>query len=353
MANVPIKPRLGRGLSSLISPVITSQEPQHVAVQEAGAPNGAGNANHASHGVSATSYVSESSPTVQTDGAVTAETPTAASETLAAPRDIRIEDISPNPHQPRREFTPDELNELADSIREQGIIQPLVVCPANGSSATTPYVLIAGERRLRASRLAGLSAVPCVVRQATSRQMLELALIENLQRADLNPVERAVAYRDYMDRFNITQQEAAQRLGLPRATIANTLRVLDLSDDVQQLLLKGKLTFGHAKVLAGLVHRTELQLSLAQRVAHEDLSVRHLEGLIAAATAQPSQTTLRNPKQKAPYIRDLEDQLTATVGTKVFIHPGRAKNTGRIVIDYYSLEDFDRIAENLGLKVQS
>jgi len=372
MANVPVKPRLGRGLSSLISPVITSQEPQHAPANSQDAvshttasQNGAGGTNGMPDGISVASYIAEKTSAASaaaTTATIATKAVVADAETAAVPREIRIEEISPNPYQPRREFTPDELNELAASIREQGIIQPLVVCPANGGGAApggsvpgvaTPYVLIAGERRLRASRLAGLSTVPCVVRQATPRQMLELALIENLQRADLNPVERAVAYRDYMDRFNITQQEAAQRLGLPRATIANTLRVLDLSDDVQQLLLKGKLTFGHAKVLAGLAHRTELQLVMAQRVANEDLSVRHLEGLIAAATTQQSQTILREPKQKPPYIRDLEDQLTATVGTKVFIQPGRAKNTGRILIDYYSLEDFDRIAENLGLRLQS
>ena len=344
MANIPNKPRLGRGLSSLISPVITSTEPQYAVT-----PHAATSTAGASNRVSEASYIAEKPP-IATASPVATVPPEA--EAVAKPLEIRIDDISPNPYQPRREFTPDELKELADSIREQGIIQPLVVCPANGNGVAAPYVLIAGERRLRASRLAGLNTVPCVVRQATPRQMLELALIENLQRADLNPVERAVAYRDYMDRFNITQQEAAEKLGLPRATIANTLRVLDLSDDVQKLLLNGKLTFGHAKVLAGLVHRSELQLSLAQRVASEDISVRQLEGLIAAATTQPG-SARREPKQKQPYIRDLEDQLTATVGTKVFIQPGRAKNTGRILIDYYSLEDFDRIAESLGLKLQS
>ncbi|MCL2701257.1 MAG: ParB/RepB/Spo0J family partition protein [Phycisphaerae bacterium] len=347
MATIPTKPRLGRGLSSLISPVITSPEPQHVSPQVAPRQDG-----NALNGVSADSYVAENQSITPTSPASTpSEAISARADLPAVPCEVRIDDISPNPYQPRREFSSDELKELADSIRQQGIIQPLVVCPANGSGIATSYVLIAGERRLRASRQVGLHTVPCVIRQATPPQMLELALIENIQRADLNPVERAVAYRDYMDRFDITQQEAAERLGLPRATIANTLRILDLSNDVQQLLLQGKLTFGHAKVLAGLVHRTELQLVMAQRVANEDLSVRQLEGLIAAA--QQSPTTLREPKQKQPYIRDLEDQLTATIGTKVFIHPGRAKNTGRIVIDYYSLEDFDRIAGSLGLKLQS
>jgi len=349
MANVPAKPRLGRGLSSLISPVIASADAQQVppqsplqSTQPDGAPDGA-----------STAYYIAEKPSVMPMASTPVVPPMTDGTSSVTPNEIRIDDISPNPHQPRREFSADELNELADSIRQQGIIQPLVVCPANGAGVVTPYVLIAGERRLRASRLAGLSTVPCVVRQATAREMLELALIENLQRADLNPVERAVAYRDYMDRFNLTQQEAAERLGLSRVTIANTIRMLDLSDDVQQLLLKGKLTLGHAKVLAGLTHRTELQLIMAQRVANEDLSVRQLEGLIAAATSQPGQATRREPKQKQPYIRDLEDQLTATIGTKVFIHPGRAKNTGKIVIDYYSLEDFDRIAGNLGLKLQS
>ena len=320
---IPQKPRLGRGLSSLISNVITAPEP-------------------ASHGQTG-QFVSDSAaePKVVT---VTVTDP------KGTPAEIKIDDISPNPYQPRREFRPEELQELTDSIRLQGILQPLVICPANGSGANTSFVLIAGERRLRAARLAGRQTVPCVIKDATHQQMLEWALIENIQRSDLNPVERATAYRDHMDRFKITQQEASERLGLPRATIANYLRMLDLCDEVQQLLLAGKLTFGHAKVLAGLVHQSDLQLRLAQKVAQEELSVRQLEGLIAAAQSPGGQPATKTAKTKAPYIRDLEDQLTQVVGTKVFIQPGRAKNTGRLLIDYYSLEDFERLSSCLGLK---
>jgi ParB family chromosome partitioning protein len=267
---------------------------------------------------------------------------------VGQPREIPLDDIAPNPFQPRRQFNPDELAELTESIVRQGVVQPLIVAKGQ-EGAERPYVMIAGERRLRAARQAGLTTVPCVIRQATGQQMLEWALIENIQRADLNPLERAQAYRDYMDRFNLTQSEAAERLGQPRATVANYLRVLDLGDETQRMLIEGALTFGHAKLLAGLADPAR-QLRLSRKVVKGCLSVRQLESLIAEG-ASP-EAAPRVPRAKAPYIADLEQRLTQAVGSRVTIHPGRAKHSGRIVIEYYSLDDFDRIAGALGLRTE-
>jgi ParB family chromosome partitioning protein len=310
------KARLGRGLSSLIA-TSTSAEPQEGEFQ----PESVG-------------------PQMQSSSGP-AEAP------KGTPVEIPVDRIAPNPYQPRRHFPEAELAELRESIRQQGILQPLIVSrAAEGSEAE--YVLIAGERRLRAARDAGLETVPCVVRQADARQMTEWALIENLQRSDLNPIERAEGYQHYIDRFALSAAEAAERLGQPRSTIANHLRLLELCDDVQQLVAQGLLTFGHAKVLAG-VSDVELQLSLARKVVAKGLSVRALEAALQEAESSPStEKPAGKARGKPAYVRDLEEKLTQTVGTRVAILPGRAKHTGRIVVEYYSLDDFDRIAESLG-----
>jgi len=286
---------------------------------------------------------------VDAHGAPAAEGPQDAS-----PREIPVDQIAPNPYQPRRDFDSEELAELTASVREHGILQPLLVTTKGDSPVDSPYVLIAGERRLRAAKLAGLAGVPCVLREADSRQLLEWAIIENVQRSDLNPIDRAKAYRDYIDRFSLTQAQAAQKLSQPRATIANYLRLLDLSDDVQRLLLTGRLSFGHAKVLAGLAGRPETQLALAGKAAARNLSVRQLEALVAAENSTDSKPpSARRRSSKPPYILDLEQQLSAATGTRVTIRTGRAKNTGGITIEFYSLDDFDRITRALGAKVDS
>jgi len=315
--SLPSKPRLGRGLSSLINNSVQTAPP----VEEQGEAREA--------------YRAE---------------PPAESKPAGRPLSIPLKDISPNPYQPRRKFNAEHLAELADSIRQQGVLQPLVVAEC-GDGEARPYVLIAGERRLRAAEMAGLDAVPCVLKEASRRQMLEWALIENIQREDLNPVERAQAYQDYMDRFSLTQAEAGERLGIARATIANHLRLLDLSDECQQMLLDGLLTFGHAKVLAGLA--LPLQLRLARRAAGEALSVRQLEQLAQKAHGRREDAPPRQAPGKAPYLVDVENQLSQAVGTKVAVVPGRSKNTGRIVIDFYGLDDFDRIVERLGARLDS
>jgi len=267
-------------------------------------------------------------------------------------RDMPIQQIGPNPYQPRHDFDPAELTALAQSISQQGLLQPLIIAPNPHAAEGLPYILVAGERRLRAARQLGLANVPCILRDATPQQMLEWALIENIHRADLNPIERAEAYRNYVDRFQLTQDAAAERLGQPRSTVANYLRLLDLCDEVQQMLADGRLTFGHGKVLAGLVADPARQLAMACKIVKDQLSVRGLEELVAAggtlAGAKPTQGLAAKPA----YIRDLEAQLTQAIGTRVTIQAGRARHSGHITIDYYSLDDFDRIAAALGAKLE-
>jgi len=283
------------------------------------------------------------------------------SATPVGERMIAIANISANPHQPRRNFEPEHINELAESIKLQGVLQPLLVTPATGpdGDAGEKFLLIAGERRLRAATQAGLAEVPCIVREATPLQMTEWAMIENLQREDLNAVELAEAYRDFMDRFKFTQAQVAEKLSVPRATVANTLRVLDLDDMVQAMLIEGTLSFGHAKVLAGLAGQAGRQRKLAQRVVDQGLTVRQLEGIIATADISasgddaPAPKTDGRKKDVDPHIRDLQDQLTRKLGVRVTIKPGKSENAGKLVVDYYSLNDFDRILEVLGVQLES
>ncbi|MBN1942094.1 MAG: ParB/RepB/Spo0J family partition protein [Phycisphaerae bacterium] len=311
------------------------------------------------------SLIRTTSPTAASQVATLQDSPGEGKTPISVPtegegkaREIPIDQIAHNPHQPRKNFDEVQLAELAQSIRQEGILQPLVVTASRGGGGGAvpekPFTLIAGERRLRAAVRAGLSTVPCVLRDATDQQMIEWAVIENIQRADLNPIERGMAYREYMDRFGLTQEQVAKRMGQPRATVANFLRMLDLCDDVQSLVAQNLISFGHAKVIAGLAGKPERQIKIAQLVVTNGLSVRSLEGVV---TSQPKEKT-RGKKSKGPgrggsekpaYVRDAEQRLTEAVGTRVTILPGRAKNTGKIVLEYYSLDDFDRIAAALGL----
>lgn len=269
------------------------------------------------------------------------------------PLDVAVDAIAPNPHQPRRTFEPEALAELTASIRQQGVLQPILVIRAPGEGDEARYTLIAGERRLRAAREAGLATIPCIVREASDQQMLEWSLIENIQRSDLNAVERARAYRHYMDSFGISASQVAERTGESRPNVSNYLRILDLCDSVQAMLIDGQIAFGHARALAGLAGQAELQEKIAKRIVAEELSVRQAEQIVAAARESRSPSSgkpRKSSSDKPPYVLDLESQLTRTVGTRVLINPGRAQNTGRIVIDYYSLDDFERIAGRLGLR---
>jgi ParB family chromosome partitioning protein len=257
--------------------------------------------------------------------------------------ELPIDQIVPNPFQPRTVWNEQGLNELAESIRSNGILQPIIVRPAGGQ-----YEIIAGERRLRAAKIAGLSVVPVVTRQATDQQMLELALVENIHRADLNPIERAVAYQAYISAFNLNQTDAAQRLGEDRSVVANFLRILELPQEIKDMLIDGSLSMGHARAILALP-TDQLRKTLANKSMAGRLSVREVERLVQKYLSD-NQKTNTEKKQKAAHIIDLENQLQQILGTKVRIEGGRRANKGRIVIEYYSLDDFDRLTEKIGLR---
>ncbi len=256
---------------------------------------------------------------------------------------IAIEAIEPNPFQPRQIVDEQALAQLSESLRRDGLLQPLVVRQRGGR-----YELIVGHRRWQAARLAGLSQLPAVVRQATDQQMLELALIENIQREDLNPIDRAQAYRHYRESFGLTAEHVAERLGEDRSTVANYLRLLDLPDDVRDLVAAGQLGMGQARALLGLAD-ADLIRRFASRVIGDGLSVRHVERLVQHGRA-PREPTAASPKR--PLIQQVEEAFAASLGTKVHVFEGRTKNTGRIVIHYRSLDDFDRIVERLNIPLE-
>lgn len=268
-------------------------------------------------------------------------------ENLDAQQIVDINLIVPNPYQPRKEFSDEKLNELAESIRIHGVIQPLLV-----REFQNKYQLIAGERRLRASKLVGLTEVPIVIREMTDQTMMEVALVENLQREDLNPIEEAEAYRRLMDEFTLTQEDIAKRVGRSRPAIANTLRLLNLPPIVQSDLAKGTLTMGHARPLLSL-NTAEEQIRVWQTIQNDQLSVRQTEELIRLIIdpTNVSRETKKNnhkPEIKSnrdPNILEIEDELQLCLGTKVIIKPSGVG--GKIEINYYSNEDFERLCEKL------
>lgn len=263
------------------------------------------------------------------------------------PRKVPIDQIDPNPKQPRKNFDADAIDELASSIREHGVLEPVIVRPLAGR-----YELVVGERRWRAARLAGLTEIPAIVRTLSDVEALELALIENIQREDLSPLEEAETYRRLMDEFHMTQEQVAKRVGKSRSTVANSLRLLDLDPELRDEIQRGALTAGHAKALLSVTSKAE-RLSLAQKVIDEGLSVRAIETLVG----QKRETT--KPKSRAtggagrdmsrrsdPFIADLTDRLQQSLGTKVrLVTQGQR---GRIEIDYYSRDELERIVELLG-----
>jgi ParB family chromosome partitioning protein len=257
-------------------------------------------------------------------------------------RHLAIDALSANPYQPRTVWNEQELADLAESIRSNGVIQPIIVRPFG-----TGYQVIAGERRLRAAQMAGLARIPAIVRQATDEQVLELALVENIHRADLNPIERAKAYQNYVGTFSLTQAEAAKRLGEDRSVIANYLRLLELPEEVKQMLIDGQLSMGHARAMLALP-TDELRQKLANRAMAGRLSVREVEKLVRKYLTgrEQSRIVLR---QKPPHILDLENRLTSHLGTKVAIEARKNGQRGKIVVEFYSLDEFDRIVEKIGL----
>ena len=242
---------------------------------------------------------------------------------------VSLSQLDPNPDQPRKAFDPEALAELAESIKELGLLQPILASPHAGR-----YRIIAGERRFRAARLAGLQAVPVLVRSMEHQQRILAALTENLQRSDLNPMEAALAVRQLMDEGSLTQEQAAARLGKSRPAVANLLRLLSLCSEVQKLVRDGQLTEGHARVLAGIASVTR-QVKLAQQVVNDGLSVRALEALAKEQPAKPK----AQPKAQLPELTDFQDRLREATGLPATITGSLQK--GRIVLRYASFEELE------------
>jgi ParB family chromosome partitioning protein len=266
--------------------------------------------------------------------------------------EVDIDRIVPNPHQPRSTINDSSLDELVASIREHGVLQPLVVGLSEDEGV---YQLIAGERRLRAARLAGLERVPVVVKEAAERGLLELALVENLQREDLNPLEEALAYRRLIDEFSLTQEEVATRVGRSRTAVANTLRLLALDPDIRQSLVSGSITEGHARALLGLENASARRDAWRQ-VLDQKLTVRQTEEMVrqwdpasAPPSADPAPATSR--AQPDPDLMAIEQKVRAAVGTKVELKR-RPSGRGRLVLHFYSDEELEGILDRLGVSVE-
>jgi len=262
-------------------------------------------------------------------------------------QNLRLSQITPSPLQPRKEFRSEHLSELVESIRERGIIQPLIVRKVGDR-----YELIAGERRWRAASELNLQEAPAIVREASDREVLELALIENLQREDLNPIEEAQAYERLHRDFEMTQEEISKRVGKSRASVANAMRLLDLHGDIQDLVKQGRLSVGHAKVLLSIKSHDEQRL-LADQIVRQGASVRVAEKLAAQHLARTSSTpSARKSSSSAdpelsPAVQRVQNLLTHRLATRVVIHHGDKR--GSITIEYYGNDDLNRILGELGV----
>lgn len=249
---------------------------------------------------------------------------------------LPIIDIEPNKDQPRKDFDEDKLAALAESIKEHGVISPILVTPGKGGT----YKIVAGERRWRASKLAGLKEIPCIIKELNAQELSELAMVENLQRDDLNPIEESEGYRYLMERFSLTQEEIAKKIGKSRSAIANALRLNNLCTEVKALLKDDKLSQGHARALLTL--DADAQLAIAERIIQDGLNVRQTEAIVqnyGSEKTRPQKKPVNLMMQK--YYKDVENNLSSQFGTKVRICEGSKK--GRIEIEYYSKDDLERI----------
>jgi ParB family chromosome partitioning protein len=264
------------------------------------------------------------------------------SSSSVSPSDVRevpTGSVRPNPEQPRRTFDPDELQGLADSIRAHGVLQPIIVVErADG------YTIVAGERRLRAASLAGLQTVPAIVRDADEQEQLEVALVENIQRADLNAIEEARAYQHLIEAFGLTQERVAERVGRSRPAIANALRILGTAPEVQAAVSDGAISGGHARALAGLASHAQQTVVLAAVVARS-LSVRQTEALVATAQADTTPRGSQPRTASDPDVQHMEARMRDALGTKVTISPGR--KGGRITISWYDDDDLARLVDRM------
>ena len=248
---------------------------------------------------------------------------------------VKITKVEPNREQPRKNFDEDALQELADSIKQFGLLQPILV-----QDRKDYYEIIAGERRWRAAKLAGLKEVPVVIKDYSPQEIMEVALIENIQREDLNPVEEAKAYQNLIKEYNLKQEEVAERVSKSRSAITNSLRLLKLSDDVLTLLMEEEISSGHARALLGL-EDSEKQLEIAEKIAKDHLSVREVEKLVKNIN-QPAKKTKKKELSNDFLYHDMEEKVKLKTGTKVRINR-KSENKGKIEIEYYSQDDLEKI----------
>ncbi|WP_100374325.1 ParB/RepB/Spo0J family partition protein [Bacillus sp. FJAT-45037] len=254
-------------------------------------------------------------------------------------KEIAVNELRPNPYQPRKLFSEKAIAELASSIEQHGILQPIIA-----RKSIKGYEIVVGERRFRAAQKAGLKVVPVVVRELDEQKMMELALLENLQREDLTPIEEAMAYEKLMEHLHYTQEQLAKRLGMSRPHIANHIRLLQLPESVQELISEGTLSMGHGRALLGVKNHEKLS-PLIEKVIQDQLSVRELEEMVNQINNRVSRETSRKKAPLPPQLKERQDYLRTRFGTSVSIKPG--KNKGKIEIDYFSEDDLDRILELL------
>lgn len=264
-----------------------------------------------------------------------------------SPHELELDEIRPNPFQPRETFAPAGLEELRQSIVNHGILQPIVV-----RRVDTGYELISGERRWRAARLAGLRSIPAIVRpEVPDEEMLELALVENVQREDLDPIERARGFQNLLHQLSLTQEQVAEKVGLRRSTVANHLRLLDLPPPVQDAVKGGRLTMGHARALLGVQDRPRL-LELAEAIVRDELTVRDIERRVKEGRTSTSEVPSAEPKatptatHPEPWVADLERRMQDALGTRVSLR-NQEGFRGQVVIDYFSREDLERVLHRI------
>lgn len=263
--------------------------------------------------------------------------PTGGPETM-----VKITRVEPNREQPRKNFDEDALQELADSIKQFGLLQPILV-----QDRKDYYEIIAGERRWRAAKIAGLKEVPVIIRNYTEQEIVEISLIENIQREDLNPIEEAQAYKRLLDEFHLKQDEVAERVSKSRVAVTNSVRLLKLSDEVQRMVIDEMITTGHARALLA-IENAEEQYALAQRIFDEKLSVRDVEKLVKNLH-KPAKPKKMDDKALQAIYQNIEEKLKTRLGTKVAVS-GKGDGTGKIEIEFYNHDDLDRIVDMLGEK---
>jgi ParB family chromosome partitioning protein len=260
----------------------------------------------------------------------------ASPEVQAGAIEIPIDRIEPNPHQPRQSIDQDKLQELADSIKAHGLIQPLIV-----TQAGSDYQLIAGERRWRASQLAGLARVPVIIKETSPQQMIELAIVENIQRADLNPLEEAAAYTQLMEEFGLTQEAVAERVGKSRTAIANTVRLRNLPDEIKAYLAADKISEGHARALLSLKNQDD-QFGALEIILKQNLNVRQTEALVRKLLSSKKQSPKPEPPPLTPHDKSMLNKFESTLGTRVELNR-TSEEAGKITIHFYSQEELQAI----------